>query len=306
MNVATIWSIRPWMKRGFSAIQCLCLLVLLSSMMLYSKSFACSFSSPNQSIISLSNPLTHVLYELDLLNSQTVKMISGFSGLTASEFKGEIVGGGQFLSKSMIKKYKNPVVFFDDGLEQRRVLEKINDAKLVGIQTRNKDPFQVVASLLKQLTPYLDNKSCQVNINKLTQKIQNIKQEIEHSSGLKYKTLIFTDKILPGQRLPPMLMLNDGFTLFLLSQKKIQSYPSDLPYVNWSAQILKDLKQKGRVLYVGIDSNTTIKGMKIFDSMLVSVENNRELMFNLTGKTILIPGLGQMYAMKTLIMNLPR
>ena len=42
-----------------------------------------------------------------------------------------------------------------------------------------------------------------------------------------------------GGRAPEMVMVNDGVVKWLIEEKKITTYPTELAYVNWSARILK-------------------------------------------------------------------
>lgn len=83
-----------------------------------------------------------------------------------------------------------------------------------------------------------------------------------------------------------MLMVNDGIVKWMKDEKLIETYPSELPYVNWSPKILNQLPKE--TYRVGlIDSG---------HSMETKLEKKNKVI-NLTYPGALIPGRGQVDAM---------
>lgn len=82
----------------------------------------CEFRSHVKEVYSLSGVVTTGLKELGLLNRPQVKGISVFYPIKSSEFSGQMIPGGLFLSPQVTRKLSGSTVFFDQSREMRKVL----------------------------------------------------------------------------------------------------------------------------------------------------------------------------------------
>jgi hypothetical protein len=94
------------------------------------------------------------------------------------------------------------------------------------------------------------------------------------------------------QRLPELLMVQDGVVKWMIEKNLITTYPSPLGYVNWSA---KELINLSHALKIGlVDSGN--KGVTKLEKTKIG--------YNLTFPGALIPGRGQVEAMIYLLKEL--
>lgn len=189
-------------------------------------------------IVSLSNPMTTLLEELNLLHSGKVKAISSFHK-TKNPFKADILTGGIFLSKAKLKKLGRSVIFFDASKEFEDSLKSSDVKSYVKIKTIGEDPFTVTQKLISKIVPYL--KDCEDEVKSLNKKLFTIKaQLIKRLKGSSRKVVFFLGHC--KKKLPELVIVEDGFVKFLKDEKLIKTYPSKLSYVTWSKKILNELK----------------------------------------------------------------
>ena len=269
MNTVTAKQMRSWM------------LVFLLSLILIIPSFACEFSSKVKGVYSLAGSVTLALRDLDLIKDKKLSGISIFHPVDKKVFKGEILPGGIFLSHDTIKNLKGSVLFYDESREMTRILSGYPEVKSIQIKTRGLSPLAVVESTSKELKPYLEN--CNLNIlqKNLETKLAVLKKVIPPQKTI----LFFLGQIKQG-RYPELLMVNDGVVKWMVEEKLLKSYPSELAYVNWSAKILQSLPSD--LMKVGLKDSGSEMGVKLEKS---------EGHFNLTYPGSLIPGTGQVEAM---------
>jgi hypothetical protein len=97
--------------------------------------------------------------------------------------------------------------------------------------------------------------------------------------------IFFLGEIRNG-KYPNMIISNDGLSKWLREEKLIESYPSDLAYIQWSSKILSKLK---------LDYAVGIKDTGAdFYKKIISISKTD---FNLFYPGALIPGEGQVDAL---------
>lgn len=263
-------------------------LILIFSLLFSNYSFANCQLDSKYDFILLSGPATHYLESLQLLKAP-VKAISVFAGV--NHFKGDILSGGLFLSAARLKKYKRPLIIFDQSREQRLDLSRsFNSTQLIEIETKDQGPVEVLKGVELKLDNFLIN--CEKEKKIFEQKIELMKNTVKTSSSFDHPIVFFLGEIKKGEKLPPMIMANDGFVKWLKQEKKILTYPTTLSYVSWSEKVLNNWEEslgKGRQVYfVGLSS----KGSEL---KIAEVENSpQRKLFNITGPRLLTPGLAQM------------
>ena len=137
------------------------------------------------------------------------------------------------------------------------------------------------------LVPYLkncDDKNKELN-TKISQLENHIRSQIKKIGG----SIFFLGHI--KEKLPDTILSNDGFVYWLKNEKLMESYPSDLEYVNWSMKVISPLR--GRFLFFGIEDS--------FDSGLKKVEKKSEKVFNVSYPGALTPGYTQLEFVKFLV-----
>ncbi len=253
---------------------------LLITFFLSFSTFACEFNTP-QPVLSLSGPISHLLKRLDLLGHPQVKAISIFHGIGASDFKGDRLGGGVFLSGDYLKKFSSPLVFIDESMELRKNLEH---QKLlpIEIKTRNLDPFQAYKISLEKLAPYL--KGCEKKITNMELYVADQMKRSRSFTKLK-GTFIFYLGELRGVGRPPNLIMVDNFVLWFKNKILLETYPTKLNYAPWSEKVMKILL-KGKVIEIGLINKETK------DNLLV-VQTLSKTKINLIHPSLLIPGIAQ-------------
>ncbi len=250
--------------------------------------FACEFRS-DKNIYSLSGPVTQALEELNLLEKPQLKGISLFHPVAAQKFKGKRFAGGLLLSPVSVSELSGGVVFFDESQEMRRMFKQYPTINSVEVSTRNLTPIQVEERVQKILLPYLSN--CPQKLSDQNKKkLEKLRKLIPSR-----KTFLFFLGEIKGERVPQMLMVNDGVVKWMLDEKLIHSYPSELAYVNWSAKILQSMPAQS--FQVGLRDSS--------GQMTKSFSQSGNII-NLTFPGALVPGKGQVDAMIYLFENLAR
>jgi hypothetical protein len=264
------------------------IVLLLSFFLGISTSYSCDFAKKIKSVYSLSGPVTLILKDLDLLKDQKLKGISVFHPVAKKDFQGVFLPGGVFLSHETIKSFSGSVLFYDESRELSRVLSRYQDIEAIEIKTRSMTPLAVMELLEKKLAPYLDD--CRLNrlTSHLKSKLEDLKKMIQRDS-----TFIFYLGHIQNKKMPELVMAQDGVVKWMIEEKLLKTYPSNLSYVNWSARILNNLPLNA--LHVGLkDSGNLVKS---------EIKKNGQHI-NLTYPGALIPGSGQVEAMLYLFKNL--
>jgi hypothetical protein len=213
--------------------------ILVSLFLLFSfpAGAACRFNEKAQSVYSLSGPMSAVLEELGLLTSSNVKGLTIFYP-APSEFHGDTIPGGVFLSPGKLDEMKGSVIFYDSSQELEKVL-KARGIRGVAIATRKMTPSQVTNELIKTLRPFVQE--CDEKIKSFEQKVSQLEKTIREKMKRKWNVVFFLGEI-SGPKLPELVIANDGLSMWLRQEKLISTYPSELAYVNWSASVLNDLQ----------------------------------------------------------------
>lgn len=232
----------------------------------------------SSNVVSLSGTATVLFKELGLLPK--LRGISVFNPIPPSEFSGKVYPGGIFLSQNALGELKGARVFFDESRELGKIFRS-QEINAIEIRTRNQTPTETIHRTLKEIIPLTIG--CDKKVAELEKKRIQLEQKIMNLIPLKKSILFFLGE-LKNDRLPEMIMANDGIVKWLRQQDKISTYPSDLAYVNWSAKILQDLQG---MKYVGITdpSRDNKKEVKV---------NGTRINFSYPGS--LVPGLSQLEA----------
>lgn len=257
------------------------MLALLVSLLFNFSVFACEFAPEVKGVYSLAGSVTLALRDLDLIKSPKLLGISIFHPVDKKVFKGEILPGGIFLSHDTIKRLKGSVLFYDESREMTRILSGYPDVKAVQVKTRGLDPLKVIEQTNSDMKKFLKGCDQKIVSRKLEEKLQNLKKLVPANT----KLIVFLGSIM-NNRLPELLMVNDGVVKWMVQQKLIQTYPSSLSYVNWSAKILLEMPNDAVRL-----------GMKDSGSEMTLKVEKSEHYSNLTYPGALIPGSGQVEAM---------
>jgi hypothetical protein len=256
--------------------------VLLVSLLLnLSTTFACDFQNEIKSVYSLSGPVTLAFQDLKLLQNKKLLGISIFHPIAKKDFSGKFLPGGLFLSHETIKSFSGSVLFYDESRELSKIIANYKDIKAVEIKNRTMTPPQVVKDLAIQLKTYLSGCDLKEIEKSLDLKLAKLKKMIRKKTHY----LFFLGQIR-GERLPEMLMVSDGVVKWMKDEKLIQTYPSELPYVNWSPKILNELPRE--TYRIGLKDSG--------NSMEIKLERKQNII-NLTYPGAFIPGRGQVDAM---------
>jgi hypothetical protein len=243
----------------------------------------CSFRDEDQSIYSLSGPVTVALKELKLLKLSHVKGVSIFHPIASDEFSGKLLPGGIFLSREVMKEMKGSLVFFDESRELGKILSSMKELKLREVKTRGLTPEEVTSLMIKELKAI--TKDCDKEFESFLLKSQKLSKEILSKAPKNFSAVFYLGE-LRNQKRPDLAMVNDGIVKWLKDQGKLKTYPSELAYVSWSAKIIHELPEE--TLHIGvIDSGGKMK--KEFKKL-----DSRRINFTYPGS--LIPGLSQQEA----------
>lgn len=264
------------------------IIFLASLIFLTSHSFACEFSPKVKSVYSLSGPITLALKDLGLIKSKKLKAVSTFHPVSKKEFSGEFLAGGVFLSHSMIKSFSKSVVFYDESRELTRIFSRYPEVKTIEVKSRTLTPLEVMTSIESELAPYVSG----CDLSELSKKIKQ-RQDYLKTIIPKNLTVLFYLGEIKGNKYPDLLMVNDGIVKWLVGEKLIKTYPSELAYVNWSAKIMQSIPDSA--FKIGLKDSG--------DSLEVKMKREGNAV-NLTYPGALIPGTGQIEAMIYLFKNL--
>lgn len=249
---------------------------------------ACEFTAKVKGVYSLAGSVTLALKDLDLIKNPKLKGVSTFHPVDKSTFKGAFLPGGIFLSHKTLSDLSGSVLFYDESRELSRILSRYKDIKKIEVKTRSLTPLQVTQTVEKLLSPYVVG----CNLESLSTEIKRKLEILKNSKPQGHHMLFFLGKI-QNERLPELLMVNDGIVKWMVQEKLVKTYPSNLGYVNWSSKIMQDLPKE------------TLKiGIKDSGSENVTLVEKKANIVNLTFPGALIPGSGQVDAIIYLFKNL--
>lgn len=261
-------------------IKCLFLLLILSSS-LHAK--ACEL---NKKIVSLSGPLTTLLEELTLLKSKNLLAVSSLTPLSSNSIV-QTVSGGMFISNKVLDKYSMATFFYDKSFELTKTIKRSSITAFNELETIGMSPFEVVNYLIKEISPYLNG--CESKISKLNKELKVRKKRIK-SKLVGKKLIFFLGEIDSRKKLPELVIANDGFSKFLISNSIIESYPSSLAYLSWSKKIINRL-QSQKYTFIGISQTTGAEDKVVYI-------DQKYLNIYMTGG--LIPGLKQIKLLESI------
>jgi hypothetical protein len=269
MNTVTEKRMRRWMRIFLSSF----LFLLLSN-----ANAECTYR--NENVVSLSGTATVIFKEMGLLSG--LKGISVFNPIPKDEYSGPVYPGGIFLSQNTMSEFKNKTVLFDESRELAKIFRSQN-IKAVEIRTRNLSPTESIHRTLKEIIPLI--KDCEKEIADVEKKRVSLETKIMNGLTQKKQMIFFLGE-LKQERLPEMIMSNDGVVKWLRTKEKISTYPSDLAYVNWSAKILLE-NTSDKTLLIGLND----PGREM--TKTVKKAGNK---INLVYPGSLVPGLSQLEA----------
>lgn len=242
------------------------MLILLNLFLSVGLRANCELKHPERKIISLSGPVTILFKEIGLLNS--LEGISIFHPIPRSKFKGRVYPGGIFLASKTLESLKTKIIFFDESRELRHLLATVESALPVEVKTRNLVPHEVSELVVKELSPFL--KGCEKALLSFVDKTRALEKSLLGQFKTTPKIVFFVGD---------MVMAHDGVVIFLKQNKKIQTYPSELSYVSWSAKMMNQMKD--------------FKKIYLKDSSPRLIKENPDASLEVTYPGILIPGLTQ-------------
>jgi hypothetical protein len=225
-------------------------------------------------IVSLAGPITTTLEALGLLKDPKLLAISSFNPIRGKT-KATILAGGMFLAKKTFKKYETAEFFIDKSRELEKTLKRSNIENYQVLDTRGMDSFEVLAMTLLIIEPHLKN--CDKKIKKLNLWGRKITSNL---ARLKQKKLIFfLGKI--KNKLPSLIIGQDGFVLALLRYAKVKTYKSNLAYIAWSQ---KELKKYPHYQFIGVSTTKELR---------MHFEPHGKNQWNISYLGALIPGVTQ-------------
>jgi hypothetical protein len=250
----------------------------------------CEFKSDVKNVISLSGSTTVILKELGLLSNPKLAGISVFNPVNEKAFKGKIYPGGVFLSQNTLSSFVGSVVLYDESRELAKMLT--SEKKIISreVKTRNQTPGESIEFSINVLKEFLNG--CGTQINKLRSKAQQLEQTILEKLPQPFSVIVFLGEF-HNARMPEIVIVNDGVVKWLIDKKRIQSYPSELAYVNWSAKILNSFSSKTIFLGVKDSGNKLQKEIKKSSNRVTLIYPGS-----------LVPGLSQLEAFQYLAENL--
>lgn len=229
-------------------------------------SIACSWKRPSSVFISLSSSTTYLIKELGLLNRQ-VKAISKFHEISNLKYRGELWGGGNFLSQKKLKANTTSIFFIDESRNLSMALRRGDVEKFTIIKTSLLDPVQVHKNAVRAVRPYIKN--CQAKLEIIDKRILGlIKNLRKQKLG---KIIFFLGEIKENKRLPNLIMVQDSLVKLLLKHETVKTFDSKMAYVNWS---MKELRNYSDYKFVGLVGShapefiqTNSKGINIYDPL---------------------------------------
>lgn len=225
-----------------------------------------------------------LLEELKLL--EDVEAISVFHPVKNKDIKK--LAGGLFLRPQVFanKNSKKRIVFFDQSLEMRKNLSKVNGIELIEVFTRKLGAFSAFEVSSEILQNFLQD--CKSEIKSIRTKVKTIKAKLQNRK-FKKTILFYLGQFSEFKKDPDLLIVGDGFVKDLKDIAKIKTYPSPLEYVPWSAKIMKSMPKN--TLAIGITDAT-------LERSYTQVGKDK---FNLKFRGALSPGIRQVYLLEYLI-----
>ena len=221
----------------------------------FSSYAACEFGPSVKSVYSLSGPVTQIIERAGLLSSPVVKGVSVFYPAPSS-FKGEKIPGGVFLSPAKLDEMKSGVVFYDESQELRKLF-KTKQIPAVEMKSRNLVPAEVVGRAIQNLQTSVTG--CEAKFKSITDSVASLEKNILDLMKSKLNVIFFLGFVGEG-KLPELVMANDGLVLWLRKKNLINTYPSELAYLNWSSSILNRLQKSHLFLGMKEESVPSVKG----------------------------------------------
>ncbi len=225
-----------------------------------------------------------LLEELELLDE--VEAISVFHPV--KEDKVKKLAGGIFLRPQVFNKQTKTkkIVFFDQSLEMRKNLSKVEGIDLVEVFTRKRGAFTSFDVSVEILQSFLQG--CEKKLSSIKSKVSSIKKKI---SKIKFDKvfLFYLGKFSSTKKAPELLIVGDGFVEDLKVITKLKTYSSPLEYVPWSAKIMKKIPKNS--IHIAVSDSESLNSFK-------KVGKNR---YNLKFRGALSPGIRQVYLLEFLI-----
>ena len=241
---------------------------------------ACSIKE-SQKIGLYSGAMTSLLKELGLAASKNISFHSSYFPI-GNKFSKELKGG-LFAAKKNFENLSADVIFYDDSSDLRKLFESVGYKNMIAIKTAGLTPFEVSELTIKYLRPLLID--CEDKI----QSISEMKNKLKLKKLSLEKVLFFIGEI-KEEKLPQLIMVNDGFVKYLKNNEAIKTYDTELAYVTWSERIIKKYKDEG-YLFIGLINNeNSFKVQKINDTI-----------YNIYCSGCLLPGLSQISFLQQLI-----
>jgi hypothetical protein len=272
MNIVTGRPMNSWIK------------ILSSFLFSYSLYAQCDFAPSVSKVYSFAGPVTVALRDMGLLQNSKVKGISVFNPVDEKDFFGKVYPGGVFLAKGTVSELAGGVIFYDESRELRKVFSGLKNTQSIEVKTRGLIPSEVTEKIIKTISPYL--KSCEKELSAWKKKTIDLEEKILKAIPEKLNVLFYMGEF-HGARPPQTLIVNDGVVKWLIEKKKIQTYPSPLSYVNWSAKVMNELPKD--IMKVGVkdSGNKMIKSVKRVNGAM-----------NLIYPGSLVPGVSQLEAVE--------
>ena len=217
---------------------------------------ACELNSQFKSYYSLSGPVTDIFYRFGLLKNSSLKAISIYHPVREQDFLGDILPGGIFVGHEKLRSMKEGIVFYDESIDLKKMLKLSPSITAVEINTRNLTPPLVLIELEKKLSPFL--KGCVWR--KVHQEMGTRLELLRKLVGPKPFILFFLGHPIDS-KWPGTLMVNDGVMKWLQENQSIQTFPSTLSYVQWSAKLMNEIPKKH--LKLGIKDSGRSYEMKV-------------------------------------------
>ncbi len=247
------------------------------------EALGCSFTQKAMSVFSLSGPVTVLLRETGLLRDPHLKGISRFNPVDEKEFTGKVYPGGLFIAQSTVSEFRHSILFYDEGKQLDMLLMREPSIRGIVMRTRSLHPLEVSDLVIKKITPFVTG--CSEEFKKFSNKGKALQdalmKEIERGTRI-----VFYLGEISQTRYPELVIANDGVVKLLRDKRLIETYPSDLAYVNWSARIRSELPKQ--TLHLGLVDS----GMK-WDQKIT----RSPLGMTLTYPGALVPGLSQLEAL---------
>lgn len=273
MNIVIEGSMRPWMKILVS------LVLLIISFNIFAE---CTFKSEVKKVVSLSATVAVALDEIGLLNHPVVQGVSIFSPISKQKFTKKIYPGGLYLAPGTVKEFNQSVVFYDQGRELKNLLQSLDSATLVEIQTRNQLPLDSVELVINKLKQFTTN--CEKQFFSFKEKAISLQSNLLKKIPQNFPVVFYLGEF-QNERPPELVIVHDGAVKLLIREKNILTYASELSYVNWSSKIMT--KMPARTIHLGIKDSGMSGEKKI-------TQNSKHT--NLVYPGALVPGITQIEA----------